>query len=92
MKPQIDCLVEYLYHIQCLSCCFSYIGNDCFYRWCRLNRPRKLSSVNLIVIEGIGYSDFRQHPDAFPCLANSFSEVDIIYFHRLFIDYMFKKS
>ncbi|KAL8601520.1 hypothetical protein ACOMHN_000462 [Nucella lapillus] len=41
-------------------------------RWCRLMRPRKLSSVVLVVVKGVSIRDLEQHPDSFPFLTKDF--------------------
>lgn len=41
-------------------------------RWCRLSRPRKLSSVVLIVLQDVSVRDLENHPDSFPFLRKSF--------------------
>ena len=44
-------------------------------RWCRLVRPRKLSSVVLVVLQGLSIEDFEQHMDSFPALNAGFLDV-----------------
>ena len=50
-------------------------GNMCTVkpRWCKLKKPGKISSLVVILIDGIGNSDYTDNKECFPCLTSSFS-------------------